>query len=153
MRLTIKLAAYAIVLTIATVVVFAGPCEDSCNFNNDACTGAANTAYSQCSTAVQNEITQCYQQADQTWMWCHIGASYEFYVCLQNAAPEEEGICNSLLQMAQNSCDNGQQQDYYYCMVNTGVGQEQCESNFQMDQQACANDYDNCLFICSTQNP
>lgn len=154
MRLIVKLAAYAIVLTIATVAVFAsGPCEDGCNFNNTACTSAANTTYSQCSSAVSTQSTNCYQQADQTASGCYFQGFMEYTACIASVHQQEQSICNQLLDMAWDNCDAARDDAYYYCMVESGVGQEQCEFNFQMDQQACANDYDNCLFVCSTQNP
>ena len=154
MRLVVKLAAYAIVLTIATVVAFAsGICEEVCDANNTACTNAASSAYNQCSQAAATQSANCYQTVDTTYGDCMQQADSEHMQCIGSAAPEEEGICNQLQWMAYNSCEGARQEGMFQCMTSSGVGQEQCEFNFQMDQQACANDYDNCLFICSVQNP
>lgn len=153
MRLIVRLAAYTIVLTIATVIAFAGPCEDGCNFNNTACTGAANSTYSQCSSAVSTQSTNCYQEADQTASGCYFQGAVEHAMCLATSHQQEQSICNQNLGLFWNNCAAARDDAYNYCMITSGVGQEQCEFAFQMDQQACANDYDNCLFVCSVQNP
>lgn len=153
MKIALKLTAYVTVLSIATVVVFAGPCEDGCDYNNTQCTTQANTTYSQCTAAVQAESNLCYQQADEQWSTCNANALADWAECMLTSHQQEQSICNSMLFQAWNSCDLGLSMSYNYCMSIGGGDQEACEFNFQQDQQSCANDYDNCLFVCSVQNP
>lgn len=129
MKKALKLAAYVTVLSLATVVVFAGPCEEGCEFNNTQCTNEANASYSQCLSNVQTNNAQCYAEAD---------AMYQN--CMATAHQQEQGICNSLLQQAQTNC-----------MYEDMSGSYSCENTAWQSQQNCANDYENCLFICSNQ--
>lgn len=154
MRLIIRLTAYTIVLTIATVVVFAvGPCEESCDFNNTNCTTATNTNYSQCLQASNQQANSCFQSADSQWGSCYQQAESAWNYCMQTAHQQEQGICNWNLMFDQAICDFGRDQEYSSCWNQQGISSQICEQNFVLDQQQCANDYDNCLFICSTQNP
>ena len=153
MRLTIKLLAYVIVLTIATIVVFAGPCEDGCNFNNTNCTGTANTTYNQCLSAANSQLNSCFEQANQEWMSCYQIADAFWSHCIQTSHQQEQGLCNVMLQFEQHICDDIRDQAENTCWFQDGPPRQICEQNFVLDQQQCANDYDNCLFICSTQNP
>ncbi len=154
MRLTIKLLAYVTVLTIATIVVYAaGPCEDSCNFNNTNCTTTTNTTYNQCLNAANTQLNSCFQQADQEWTSCYQTAAASWSHCINHSHQQEQGICNVILLFDQYVCDYTREQAENLCWFQDGPPRQICEQNFVLDQQQCANDFDNCLFICSTQNP
>ncbi len=129
MKKALKIAAYVTVLSLATVVVFAGPCEDSCNYNNTQCTSQTSAAYNQCVSNIETNDSQCYAEAN---------AMYQN--CMATAHQQEQSICNSMLWQAETNC-----------MQEHMGGHATCEQNVAMDQQTCANDYDNCLFVCSTQ--
>lgn len=152
MRKVFKLAVCVIVPFIANGIAFAGPCEEGCVYNNTQCTTQANTNYSQCTAASNNAVTSCYTEADNSHSSCMGTAYYQFFTCLLSVHQQEQSICNSLLWMDEMICDAAREQAYTNCFQ-AGSGQGACDFNFQQDQQFCANDYDNCLFVCSVQNP
>jgi hypothetical protein len=148
MRKLLKLAACLTVASIANVVAFAGPCEEGCAYYNTQCNNQANASYSQCTTAANS----CYTGAENSYQSCLDGAYRQFHECLDTRDQQEEFICNLLFQMDEYACNVIRDAEYNYCFQQ-GSGQVACEFQLQQDQQYCANDYDNCLFVCSVQNP
>ncbi len=148
MRRLLKLAACVIMPFIANGIAFAGPCEDGCVYNNTQCTNQANANYSQCMTAANS----CETAAESNYQFCMAMAYWQFNNCLFVVNQQEQSICMSMLRQDEESCNAERWGAYNNCYF-SGQSSVGCESYFQIDQQYCANDYDNCLFLCSVQNP
>lgn len=150
MRKVLRLAACVIVPLIANGIASAGPCEEGCAYNYTQCTNQANTNYSQCMQVADN----CYTAPQSNYASCLEAASNQHYQCIQENEQQIHGACNSCYQTDVQNCDFLYQDALNYCFQNGGGnGQVYCEFQLQQDQQYCANDYGNCLFACSTQNP
>lgn len=131
MKRALKMMAYVSVLSLATIVVFAGPCEEGCEIQNTQCTNQNESNYQECTANIETENQQCWD-----------AAVINYQNCVQNAQSlQETGQCNAMYQM-----------DEYNCMNNHSAGHAYCDQNYQMNQTDCANSYDNCLFACGT-NP
>lgn len=126
MKRTLRLAGYVSVLVLATVVVYAGPCEDSCEFNKTQCMNQASQARAGCAAEHQEDKSRC----DSTAYWTHNDCN----------ANRPYDPCNSMLETDLQACQN---------VYDSNV--TQCDWMEWMDQASCNNDYENCLFACSQQ--
>jgi hypothetical protein len=108
------------------VVVYAGPCEEGCEYNRTQCNNDANQAYNGCLAIYEEERSVC-----------NMAAAIDLESCMRYRPLD---ACNFEYEMALRSCDNSYDQN-----------KVQCDWTLWMDQASCNNDYENCLFVCSSQ--
>jgi hypothetical protein len=126
LKKTLKLTMYVAVLTLATVVAYAGPCEDSCVYFKQQCDSQASQSYAGCVASFEEEHNRCRSDA-----------YLEYQDCAQNRPWDP---CNTNLQTAEQQC-----------AITFDSNKVTCEWLMSMDLSSCNNDYENCLFVCSLQ--
>lgn len=126
MKRTLRLVGYVSVLVLATVVVYAGPCEDSCEFNKTQCNNQALQTHAGCVALHEEDRAVCERQARLDHADCEKNRPFD--------------ACNFQLEVALQGCEN---------VFNNN--KQQCDWTQWMDQASCNNDYENCLFACSVQ--
>jgi len=126
MRTVLKMAVGVLVLTAATIVVFAGPCEDSCVYSRDQCYNQANANRAACIAPFDEALSNCQIAAEEALQFCI------HYTPL-------------------DTCNANYEYDLYQCTQQYWWGQEYCDMQAGMEYSDCNNNYENCLFACEHQ--